>query len=69
MDSILTIITNFQVNVLLEMSDLLEVVVIMKVVWRFVVKECGVPSVMIFGVLLMLMLYVDSLAIPVRVSY
>ena len=54
---------------LLGMSDLLEVVVIMKVVWRFVVKECGVPSVMIFGVLLMLMLYVDSLAIPVRVSY
>ena len=54
---------------LLGMSDLLEVVVIMKVVWRFVVKECGAPSVMIFGVLLMLMLYVDSLAIPIRVSY
>ena len=54
---------------LLEMSDLLEVVVIMKAVWRFVVKECGAQSVMIFGTLLMLMLCVDSLAFPIRVSY
>jgi hypothetical protein len=55
--------------VLLETSDLLEVVATMKVVWRFVVKECGAQSVTIFGVLLMLMLCVDSLAIPIWVSY
>ena len=54
---------------LLEMSDLLEVVVIMKAVWRFVVKECGAQSVMIHGTLLMLMLCVDSLAFPIRVGY
>ena len=54
---------------LLGMSDLLEVVVIMKAVWRFVVKECGAQSVMMHGALLMLMLCVDNLAIPIRVSY
>ncbi len=41
----------------------------LRVVWRSAVAECGAQSVMIFGVLLMLMLCVDSLAIPVRVSY
>lgn len=46
---------------LLGMSDLLEVVVIMKVVWRFAVRECGVQSVMICGLLLMPMLCVASL--------
>ena len=54
---------------LLGISDLLEVVVIMKAVWKSVVKECGAQSVMIYGTHLMLMLYVDSLAILIRVSY
>jgi len=56
-----------QVNVLLETSDLLEVVVITKVVWRFVVRECGVQSVMTFGAMLMPMLCVASLDIPTKV--
>ena len=46
---------------LLGMSDLLEVVVSMKVVWRFVVRECGVQFVTTFGLLLMPMLCVASL--------
>ena len=54
---------------LLGMSDLLEVAVNLKAVWSFVVKERGAQSVMIYGTHLMLMLYVDSLAIPIRVSY
>ena len=54
---------------LLGISDLLEVSVNLKAVWRFVVKECGAQSVMMHGAHLMLMLYVDSLATLIRVSY
>ena len=41
----------------------------LRVVWKCAVVECGAQSVMIFGTLLMLMLCVDSLAIPARVGY
>ena len=41
----------------------------LKVVLRSAVVECGAQSVMIFGTLLMLILYVDSLAILIKVSY
>ena len=41
----------------------------LKVVWKYAVVECGAQSVMIFGAVLMPMLYVDSLAISIRVSY
>ena len=54
---------------LLEMSDLLEVVVITKVVLRFVVRECGVQSVTTLGVALMPMLSVASLDFLTKVIY
>ena len=40
----------------------------LKVVWKCAVVEYGVQSVMTFGTVLMLMLCVDSLAIPAKVS-
>ena len=54
---------------LLGMSDLLEVLVTMKVVWRFVIRECGVRSVMTLGAMLMPMLCAASLDFLTKVNY